>query len=179
MFYLRLFLLCFCFIGAAHAKAEHTSNLSLSPLSDSSASLVNNIMSKNNNELSVLSVQSKGATTNASNTNNASNTYSASKYTSPTPKLTSSIDLSHDIYVNGFTLRFAHSNVNDDELTPEYVTIFEFPILPHLETTQYFTETFTPQLNWMMRINSQASRLSAWKDSNLQYIPQQYPTSFA
>ncbi|WP_194090026.1 hypothetical protein [Vibrio hibernica] len=137
----------------------------------SSTSVVNHIIPKNDPELSTLSVSNKCTSNNASN--------SASKYTSPTPNLTSSIDLSHDIYINGFTLRFAHTNVSDDELTPEYVTIFEFPILPHLEITQYFTETFTPQLNWMMRTNTQASRLSAWKDSNLQYIPQQYPTSFA
>ncbi|WP_228767356.1 hypothetical protein [Vibrio hibernica] len=171
MFYLRFFLLCFCFIGAAHAKADHTSDLRLTPSLVSSTSVVNHIIPKNDPELSTLSVSNKCTSNNASN--------SASKYTSPTPNLTSSIDLSHDIYINGFTLRFAHTNVSDDELTPEYVTIFEFPILPHLEITQYFTETFTPQLNWMMRTNTQASRLSAWKDSNLQYIPQQYPTSFA
>mgnify|MGYP005992907293 CR=1 FL=1 len=171
MFYLRFFLLCFCFIGAAHAKADHTSDLRLSPLSESSASLVNSIIPKNDPELSTLSVSNKCTSNNASN--------SASKYTSPIPKLTSSIDLSHDIYINGFTLRFAHANVSDDELTPEYVKIFEFPILPHLETTQYFTEVLAPQLNWMMRTNTQASRLSAWKESNLQYIPQQYSSSLA
>ncbi|MGO2507985.1 MAG: hypothetical protein ACTH6Y_03215 [Vibrio hibernica] len=171
MFYLRLFLLCFCFIGAAHAKADHTSDLRLSPLSESSASLVNSIIPKNDTELSTLSVSNKCTSNNASN--------SASKYTRPTPNLTSSIDLSHDIYINGFTLRFAHTNVSDDGLTPEYVKIFEFPILPHLATTQYFTEVLAPQLNWMMRTNTQASRLSAWKDSNLQYIPQQYSSSLA
>lgn len=171
MFYLRLFLLCFCFIGAAHAKADHTSDLRINPLLESTTSSVNSIIPKNDTELSTLSVSNKCTSNNASN--------SASKYTSPTPNLTSSIDLSHDIYINGFTLRFAHTNVSDDELTPEYVKIFEFPILPHLETTQYFTEVLSPQLNWMMQTNTQASRLSSWKDSNLQYIPQQYPSSLA
>lgn len=171
MFYLRLFLLCFCFIGAAHAKADHTSDLRINPLLESTTSSVNSIIPKNDTELSTLSVSNKCTSNNASS--------SASKYTSPTPNLTSSIDLSHDIYINGFTLRFAHTNVSDDELTPEYVKIFEFPILPHLETTQYFTEVLSPQLNWMMQTNTQASRLSSWKDSNLQYIPQQYPSSLA
>ncbi|MBD1572453.1 hypothetical protein HC725_04020 [Vibrio sp. S17_S38] len=175
MFYLRLFLLCFCFIGAVHAKAEHTSDLRLTPPLVSSTSVVNHIISKNDTELSTLSVLNKCASNNVL----SCSSNSTSKYTSPIPKLTSSIDLSHDIYINGFTLRFAHINVSDDELTPEYVKIFEFPILPHLETTQYFTEVLSPQLNWMMQTNTQASRLSSWKDSNLQYIPQQYPSSLA
>ena len=92
----------------------------------------------------------------------------------PAPQLAPQIDLSHYLHVSSFSLRFAHASSNDDELTPEYLLEFEFALMPVPELALGYIEPFGRELNWMLQTNTQTSRLSAWKDSNLQYIPQQF-----
>lgn len=170
---LCLFLGCTSLVGITAAKAEHASNLQLVDLSTDSSSF----------ELSsfaALSLEQGESPTCKVQSLPVSNSHSVPSVTSShCLDLTSSSDVSQPIYINGFSLRFAHGNFNSDELTPDYVKVLEFSEVSFTSSARHYVERFTPQHQWMMHINSQSLRLSAWKDSNLQYIPQQYAHLFA
>lgn len=87
-------------------------------------------------------------------------------------------DLSHGIHINSAKLRVAHNGPSDGDGAPIYGLVFEFAIEPSLQLALGYVEPFSPQLSWMLHASSPASRLGAWKDSNLQYLPQQYSPSF-
>lgn len=170
---IRFLLLCFCLVGITPAKAEHISHLQPVDFSTASSSfelISSDTISFDQGESPTCKVESLPV----------SNSHSISSLIlSHFLDFTSSSDLSHPIYVNGFSLRFAHGNFNSDELTPDYVKVFEFSEVSFASSARHYVERFTPQHQWMMHINSHALRLSAWKDSNLQYIPQQYAHLFA
>lgn len=170
---LCLFLGSTSLVGMTAAKADHTSSLQLVDLStDASPSELSSFasISLQQGEPPICKVQSLPV----------SNSHSVPSVTSShSLDLTSSSDLSQPIYVNGFSLRFTHGNFNNDELTPDYVKVFEFSEVSFTSSARHYVERFTPQHQWMMHMNSHSLRLSAWKDSNLQYIPQQYAHLFA
>lgn len=151
---IRFLLLCICLIGIIPAKAEHVSYLQSVDLS------TNLIPFEQDMASSIL--------------------HCTPNTTSPHPQdFTYSMDLSHAICVNSFSLRFAQGNFNSDELIPDYVKVFEFSEVSLASSARHYVERFTPQHQWMMQTKSQSLRLSSWKDSNLQYIPQQYAHLFA
>ncbi|MGO3800672.1 MAG: hypothetical protein ACTJHE_15795, partial [Vibrio casei] len=170
---IRFILLFFCVIGATHAKADHIPDLHQARLSPVLVSLSQNITSTC--QITALDVSAVPCLSNTASTDSL-NQHSLNPHSS---KLASSTDFSNDIYVNSFNLRFAHGSFNHDELTPDYVEIFEFSVVSFSSTAWHYTERFTPQHDWMILTKSKSPRISSWKDSNLQYIPQQYPHLFA
>lgn len=60
-----------------------------------------------------------------------------------------------------------------DHTKPHYVLAFEFFSPPVPSLTIGYQINFSPQLDWVLTAASPASRLSAWKDSNLLYIHSQ------
>ncbi|WP_417883624.1 hypothetical protein [Vibrio rumoiensis] len=175
---IRFLLLCICFVGIslvgmAPAKAMHTSHLQSVNLSTDDGSF-------EVSSLAPISLAQGESPTSKVPPLSVSNSHNLpSVILSHSLDVTSSSDLSHPIYVNGFSLRFSHGNFNSDELAPDYVKVFEFSEVSFASSARHYVERFTPQHQWMMHINSQSLRLSAWKDSNLQYIPQQYAHLFA
>lgn len=166
---IRFILLFFCFIGTTHAKTDHISDLYQTRLSSVSVSLSQNMTSTCQIQIASLDVSALPCLSNATSSDSLSPHLS---------ELTSPNDFNSDIYVNSFNLRFAHGSVNHDELTPDYVEIFEFSVVSLSSTARHYIEKFTPQHDWMILTKSKSLRISSWKDSNLQYIPQQYPHLF-
>ncbi|WP_126000540.1 hypothetical protein [Vibrio aphrogenes] len=158
MRFIQFILLFFCLIGASHAKAEHISNNPILPSSTSSVMWTNI-----SDEACSLSVS-----------NDVSISCELGSSSVPSTEWASLFDLSHDIYVNSFTLRLAHATLNNEALTPDYVKVFEFTEISWSSMAFHQHETLAPQSDWMIKYDPQSSRLSGWKDSNLQYIPQQY-----
>ncbi len=155
MVIIRIFLLFFCLLGTSQAMAAVTvsENNALPPLTVSitTASMPTELCTAHSTEQS----------------DPASSHWHTNK------------DLSHDIHVNGVSLRFAHGALNEDESWPSYALVYEFAILPNPLLALGYVEPFTAQLNWPLYATFSKSRLAAWKDSNLQYIPQQYAPFFA
>lgn len=175
---IRFLLLCLCLgsislVGITAAKADHTSSLQLVDLSTASSSF-------ELSSLASISLEQGESPTCKAQSLPMSNLHCVPSLTSSDSlDFTSSHDLSQPIYVNSFSLRFAHGNFNSDELLPDYVKVFEFSEVSLASSARHYVERFTPQHQWMMQTNSQSLRLSSWKDSNLQYIPQQYAHLFA
>ncbi|MGV3000735.1 hypothetical protein [Vibrio sp.] len=160
-------------VGITTTKAEHASSLQLVDLSTDSSFF------ESNSFASISLDQGESSTRNVKFFPMSNSHNEPSVTTSHFLDLTSSSDLNQSIYVNGFSLRFAHGNFNSDELAPDYVKVFEFSEVSFTSSARHYVERFTPQHQWMMHMNSHSLRLSAWKDSNLQYIPQQYAHLFS
>ena len=180
---IRFLLLCLCLgsislVGITPAKAEHIS--SLPSVDFSIATSATDSISFEPSSIDPNSTDQSMAPTCKVQSLSTSNLHCVPNLTSShSLDFTSSIDLNHDIYVNSFSLRFAHGNFNSDELIPDYVKVFEFSEVSLASSARHYVECFRPQHHWMMQTNSQSLRLSSWKDSNLQYIPQQYAHLFA
>lgn len=94
----------------------------------------------------------------------------------PNPNKSSDKNKQHRIEFSDYNIALGTSSrllnalhLDPGEVSPDYRLAFEFPILVAVPLTVGYEEPLSPTVEWVLKIKSSSSRISGWKDTNLNY----------